>query len=50
MKDTTVRYAGVDWASTAHAICVVDAEGRIAERFEAAHSARGLDELCRQQG
>ena len=48
MKDTSIRFGGVDWASAAHAICVVDAEGTIVERFEVAHSARGLGELCRR--
>jgi transposase len=48
MKDTTTCFAGVDWASATHAICVVDAEGTIVERFEVAHSARGLGELCRR--
>jgi transposase len=46
MKDTTVRYAGVDWATQAHAVCVVDTDGRIAERFEIAHSAADLAVLC----
>ena len=48
MKDTTIRFAGVDWASAAHAVCVVDAEGTIVERFAVAHSARGPGELCRR--
>jgi hypothetical protein len=42
MKDTTMRFAGVDWASAAHAVCVVDQDGQVAERFEVAHSAGGL--------
>jgi transposase len=50
MKDTTMRFAGVDWASAAHAVCVVDQDGQVAERFEVAHSARGLGELCRRLG
>jgi transposase len=48
MKDTTPRFAGVDWASAAHAVCVVDADGARVESFEVAHSARGLGELCRR--
>ena len=48
MKDTTVRFAGVDWASAAHAVCVVDEGGQIIERFEIAHSAQDLAVLCRR--
>jgi transposase len=48
MKDTAVRFAGVDWASAAHAICIVDGGGQIVERFEIAHSASDLAALCRR--
>lgn len=50
MKDTTVRYAGVDWASTSHAICVVDEEGVIVDRFAVAHRAADLGAMCRRLG
>lgn len=40
--------AGLDWASEAHAICVVDREGTVRESFEVAHDARGLGELVRR--
>ena len=38
--DSPTRYAGVDWASRAHAICVVDEHGTALERFEVEHTAR----------
>jgi hypothetical protein len=34
--------AGVDWASTDHVACVVDAAGKVVTRFTAAHTADGL--------
>jgi len=37
--------AGLDWASEAHAICIVDTAGMIRESFTAAHDAKGLSEL-----
>lgn len=39
---------GLDWGAAAHALCVVDAQGGIAARFEVAHSAEGLLELKRR--
>ena len=40
--------AGLDWASEAHAICIVDAHGAIGESFAVAHDAKGLTELVRR--
>ena len=40
------RFAGVDWASQEHAVCVVDADGRIAEGGRYRHDERGLRALC----
>ncbi|CAN5260915.1 hypothetical protein BH18CHL2_BH18CHL2_07070 [soil metagenome] len=40
--------AGLDWASEAHAICVVDARGEVRESFSVAHDAKGLGELVRR--
>ena len=48
MKDTTVRYAGVDWASVEHAVCVVDEAGGIVDRFTLAHRAGDLEAMCRR--
>ena len=41
-------FAGLDWASRAHAVCVVDERGSVVERFEAAHDAAGLADLLRR--
>ena len=35
-------YVGIDWASRAHELCVVDEEGAVIERFGFAHSERGI--------
>jgi transposase len=40
--------AGIDWASTDHAVCVLDAAGRALSRFTIEHTARGLAELVRR--
>jgi len=46
--DSPTRYAGVDWASRAHAICVVDEHGTALERFAVEHSGPGLRTLGRR--
>jgi transposase len=40
------RFAGVDWASEEHAVCVVDVEGRIVEGRRYRHDERGIRALC----
>jgi transposase len=40
------RFAGVDWASEEHAVCVVDGEGRIVEGRRFCHDERGIRALC----
>jgi len=40
------RFAGVDWASEEHAVCVNDAEGRIVDGRRYCHDERGLRALC----
>ena len=40
-------FAGLDWASRTHAVCVIDSQGSVCERFDVAHDAAGLAELCR---
>jgi transposase len=40
------RFAGVDWASAEHALCVVDDEARIVEGRRYAHDERGIRALC----
>jgi transposase len=46
MNVRTTGYAGVDWATDAHAVCVVDSDGRVVIEFDVPHTARGLAELC----
>jgi transposase len=40
------RYAGVDWASEEHAVCVVDERGRIVEGRRYSHNEPGIRALC----
>ena len=44
----TKRFAGLDWASRTHAVCVIDARGCVVLDFEVNHDAAGLAELCRR--
>lgn len=37
--------AGVDWAKDDHAVCVVDADGEVMDRFMVEHTAAGLKRL-----
>jgi transposase len=48
MHDPTNRFGGVDWATDAHAVCVVDTDGAVRAEFDVAHTAEGLAELCRR--
>jgi len=41
-------FAGFDWASRTHAVCVVDQQGGAVDRFEVNHDAAGLAELRRR--
>ena len=36
-------FAGIDWASRAHAVCVVDGHGHVVLRLEIAHSQEGIE-------
>ena len=40
------RFAGVDWASEEHAVCVVDQRGRILEGRRYRHNEPGIRALC----
>ncbi|MEU8061868.1 IS110 family transposase [Microbispora bryophytorum] len=40
--------AGIDWASTDHACCVVDTNGKVISRFTADHTGAGLKDLTRR--
>jgi len=44
----TTLFAGLDWASRVHALCVIDDKGGVRERMEIAHSASGLAHLVRR--
>jgi transposase len=41
-------FAGLDWASRTHAVCVIDPQGSVRERLEVAHDAAGLAHLVRR--
>lgn len=41
-------FAGLDWASQTHAVCVLDEHGAVRERIEVEHNATGLAALVRQ--
>jgi transposase len=41
-------FTGIDWAAAEHAVCVLDAAGKIAARFTIAHSAEGIASLVRR--
>jgi transposase len=38
-------FAGLDWASAEHAVCVIDATGTVQAQFSVTHSAAGIAEL-----
>ena len=43
-----VFYVGIDWAAETHAVCVMDAAGKIAAEFTIEHSAEGIAALIRR--
>lgn len=43
-------YVGIDWAADAHAVCIVQVDGRVADRFTIAHSAEGFERLLGRLG
>ena len=46
MQDPTFRFGGVDWATEAHAVAVVDQVGARIDEFDVDHNTAGLEELC----
>jgi transposase len=44
----SIRFAGLDWASQTHAVCVIDECGTAHSQFEIKHDAAGLAQLCRR--
>src|SRR3954466_15909895 len=47
---TEAVFAGVDWASTDHAVCVLDAAGAVLWRQTVSHSRAGLARLMTRLG
>lgn len=41
-------FAGLDWASRVHAVCIIDPQGKVRAQFEVDHDANGLAELRRR--
>ncbi len=41
-------FAGLDWASRTHAVCVIDEHANVCKQWEVAHDADGLRDLMRQ--
>ena len=45
-----LHYAGIDWATRTHAVCVVDQTGAIRARFEVPNTGKSFAGLCRRLG
>ncbi|HYZ08664.1 MAG TPA: IS110 family transposase [Pseudonocardiaceae bacterium] len=43
-------YVGIDWAAESHAVCVLDAAGKVNSQFTVAHTADGFTDLLRRLG
>jgi transposase len=41
-------FAGLDWASRTHSICILDERGAVCEQFDVPHDAAGLAQLQRR--
>jgi transposase len=41
-------FAGIDWASQSHSVCVLDAAGRVELRLDLPHNREGIERLIRQ--
>lgn len=48
MNDSTIGYAGVDWATDGHAVCVVNEHGAVIVEFDVEHTSSGLTQMCRR--
>ena len=42
MKQEPTRLAGIDWASLTHAVCILDADGRIRARFDVPNTGKSF--------
>jgi transposase len=45
MSETYLWFAGIDWATQQHAVCVVAADGERVKDFDVDHSGAGLEQL-----
>jgi hypothetical protein len=45
-----VFFVGIDWASRAHELCVVDEDGAVVERFGFVHNERGISGALKRLG
>ena len=43
-------FAGLDWASRTHAVCIIDERGSVREQLDITHDAAGLAQLQRRLG
>lgn len=43
-------FAGLDWGSERHAVCVIDDAGQVVVHFEAVHDAEGLASMLKRLG
>jgi transposase len=48
MHDSTIWYGGLDWATDAHAVAIVDHDGSVVSEFSVKHTGDGLADLCRR--
>lgn len=46
MNDQFLAFAGIDWASEAHQVCVINADGEVVSERSVKHSGDGLADLC----
>ncbi len=46
MSEELDWFVGIDWASAAHQVCVMDAKGKVAGEKSFGHTGEGLAELC----
>jgi transposase len=46
MAEEVEWFAGIDWASENHQVCVVDARGKCVGERTVAHGGAGIEELC----
>lgn len=44
----TAYFAGIDWATEEHQVCVVDGNGTVVGEWKVRHSGEGLEELCQK--